>query len=55
MSAIFAHSDPNVFRVAIANEFSYLFSKEEGEENINDSLLHIVENIEKGIPVAAQP
>ena len=49
MSAIFAHSDPNVFRVAIANEFSYLFSKEEGEENINDSLLHIGENIEKGI------
>ena len=49
MSAIFAHSDPNVFRVAIANEFSYLFSKEEGEENINDYLLHIGENIEKGI------
>jgi len=50
MSAIFAHSDPKVFRVAIANEFSHLFSKGEEVEGEGESQIpHIGENIEKGI------
>ena len=47
MSAIFAHSDPKVFRSAIANEFEQLFSK--GEDEDKDKIPYIGENIEKGI------
>ena len=32
MSAIFAHSDPKVFRVAIAKEFEQLFLDSEREK-----------------------
>ena len=51
MSAIFAHSDPKVFRGAIANEFEQLFSKCEGESESDseNKILFIGENIEKGI------
>jgi transcription elongation factor S-II len=38
MSNIFAHSDPKIFRVAIANEFSKMFN-----------IPYMGENIEKGI------
>jgi transcription elongation factor S-II len=46
MSAIFSHSDPKVFRVAIANEFEHLFNDSEDSPN---PIIHIGENIEKGI------
>jgi DNA-directed RNA polymerase subunit M/transcription elongation factor TFIIS len=47
MSAIFAHSDPKVFRIEIANEFERLFSDGNSEGDLK--IQFIGENIEKGI------